>query len=456
MKKIQLPYNGWDVRDYQCDLWEYLMSGGKRAMAVWHRRAGKDDIALHYSMISMWTRIGNVWHCLPEFLQGRKAIWTAVNPHTGKRRIDEAFPHELRENVNDNEMFIRFKNGSTWQVIGSDRYNATMGAGVMGITYSEWALANPSAWAYHRPIIEENGGWALFITTPRGRNHAYDMMKHASQTPGWFFQTLTARDTGTLTDEQLAESLAEYKTLYGEDVGNAQFRQEYFCDWNSAILGAFYAAEMAAVRAEGRIGPIVAQEGVPVHRAWDLGVSDDTSIWWFQRVGAQLFILDHYANSNTGVDHYAEVIEERRTKYGWKDGDDLVPPDAKVREWGNRGRTRISSMIECGLHPLLVPDAKLMDGIQAVRRTLPLCVFHPRCEATGIAALEQYRRSWDDERKCFNPIAEHDWTSHPADSFRYLSVGWRNLQHRVEEAKPRIPTGFYIPPPAEPRRGIIL
>jgi phage terminase large subunit len=56
------------------------------------------------------------WHCLPEYAQARKALWTAVNPHTGKRRIDEAFPHDLRDSTNDNEMFIRFKNGSTWQV----------------------------------------------------------------------------------------------------------------------------------------------------------------------------------------------------------------------------------------------------------------------------------------------------------------------------------------------------
>jgi hypothetical protein len=128
-----------------------------------------------------FTREPISWHCLPEFAQGRKAIWTAVNSHTGKRRIDEAFPHEFRENTSDNEMFIRFRNGSTWQVIGSDRYDATVGAGVAGITYSEYALSNPSAWAYHRPMLQENDGWAIFITTPRGHNHAKSMFDHRSR-----------------------------------------------------------------------------------------------------------------------------------------------------------------------------------------------------------------------------------------------------------------------------------
>ena len=139
MRTIELPHQ-WLERPYQEPLWDYLCEGGKRAFAVWHRRAGKDDIALHYAACAAHERVGNIWHCLPEYNQGRKAIWTSVNPHTGKRRIDEAFPLELRETTLDNEMFIRFLNGSTWQIIGSDRYDATVGAGVMGITYSELSL----------------------------------------------------------------------------------------------------------------------------------------------------------------------------------------------------------------------------------------------------------------------------------------------------------------------------
>ena len=255
MPRITLPHNGWTERPYQEPLWDHLCGGGKRAIAVWHRRAGKDDIALHYAAIAMHTRVGNCWHCLPEYAQGRKALWTAVNPHTGRRRIDEAFPLEIRETTNDSEMFIRFRNGSTWQIIGSDCYDKTVGSSPMGITYSEFALANPSAWAYHRPMLQENNGWALFITTPRGRNHAKSMFDYAVQDPGWFAELLTVHDTGALTSEQCAEAMREYTALYGADVGRAQFEQEYLCSFNAAILGAFYALEMAQVRTEGRILP---------------------------------------------------------------------------------------------------------------------------------------------------------------------------------------------------------
>ena len=265
--RIQLPASGWIERPHQRRLWSYLQSGGTRAIEIAHRRWGKDDVVLHHTAIAAHERVASYWHCLPEYAQARKAIWTAVNPHTGKRRIDEAFPHELRSATNEQEMFIRFKNNSTWQVIGSDRYNGLVGAGIAGIAFSEWALANPSAWAYIRPMLEENGGWAAFITTPRGRNHAKAMYDMAKSNPRWFAEISTVLDTKALTDEQLAESRAEYQALYGEDLGNAQFEQEYLCSFNAAIFGAFYARETLAVRTSGRLREFEADPTLPVHTA---------------------------------------------------------------------------------------------------------------------------------------------------------------------------------------------
>jgi hypothetical protein len=180
---VRLPHNGWRARHYQLPLWKYLCRGGKRAVAIWHRRAGKDDVALHYACISAVERPSNLAHCLPLFNQGRRSIWDAVNPHSGKRRIDEAFPHALRAYTREHDMVlgIHAKGGgiSTWSVIGSDTYNSSLvGSSLAGITFSEYSLSNPSAWGFARPMLEENNGWALFITTPRGRNHAYQLYNH--------------------------------------------------------------------------------------------------------------------------------------------------------------------------------------------------------------------------------------------------------------------------------------
>lgn len=444
MPTLELPHNGWSERKYQRSLWDYLNhSGGKRAMAVWHRRAGKDDIALHWAAIAAHQRVGNYWHCLPEYAQCRKAIWNAVNPHSGKRRIDEAFPLEIRESTNESEMFIRFVNGSTWQLVGSDSYNSLVGSACAGITFSEFALANPSAWTYLRPILEENNGWALFITTPRGRNHAYELAKYAEQSPHWFYERLTVHDTHALSAEQLDETRLELAALYGADIGQAQFQQEYECSFSAAILGAMYAGLMADVRNEGRILPIEPVPGRPIHRAWDLGVKHDTAIWFFQPVGMQVYILGHLATNGVGVEWFRDEVFKLWQERGWTHGIDYVPHDAKVREFGT-GRTRVETMQGLGLNPMLVPGASFDDGINAVRRLLPLCVFHPRCEERGIPALEQYRREWDDEKKCFKASVVDDWTADTCDAFRYLAMGYKPAPLRV--VTPKLEPGWRIPP----------
>ena len=67
-------------------------------------------------------------------------------------------------------------------MLGSDTYDTVAGRliAMLDYVFSEYALSNPSVWAYTRPMLEENNGWAIFITTPRGRNHAYDMFNYAT------------------------------------------------------------------------------------------------------------------------------------------------------------------------------------------------------------------------------------------------------------------------------------
>lgn len=442
------------IRWYQRPFHEHLVTTpAARAIEIAHRRWGKDEVTLMATSELAHQRVASYWHCLPEYEQGRKALWDAVNAHTGKRRIDEAFPPEIRKRKDEQKMFIEFHCGSTWQLIGSDRFDATVGSGVAGIVYSEWALANPSAWAYHRPMLEENNGWAAFITTPRGRNHAHAMYQMAKDSPRWFAEVSSVHATGALSPEQLEETLTEYVALYGEDMGRAQFAQEYECSFTASILGAFYAREMAALRREERVDEgVEARLGQPVHRAWDIGVRDDTSIWWFQVVGMQVFVLDCYTASGAGLEHYASVIEERKREHGWRDGIDFVPHDAKIKEWGS-GRTRVETMKSYGLNPQLVTNATKMDGINAARQTLARCVFHPRCEDPGLSALEQYRREWDDEKKAFKETEVRDWTTHLADAFRYLSLAWRVVPKEQAGPDRTPPPGMIKPPPVPVSRG---
>lgn len=456
MNEITIPRRGWDLRDYQDGLWEATAVQGRNACACMHRRAGKDEVLLNATLVQALKIPASYAYMLPENAHARRAMWQAVNPHTGKRRILETFiPEVLASDPNETEMRLNLVNGSVVTFFGSDNYDRMVGASLKGIVSSEHALSHPSAYAFFSPMLRENNGFFWAISTPRGRNHFHSLMNYAEKSPNWYAEYMPATKSGALTAVQLEEALAEYVALYGQDQGEALYRQEYLCDWNAAILGAFYAKEIGIVRAEGRIDDTLdAVPGYPVHRAWDIGVRDDTSIWWFQVVGTQIFILDCYSANGSGVEHYQEVIKERREKYGWEDGIDWVPHDAKVKEWGT-GRTRVETMQALGLNPQVVPNAGLLDGINAVRRTLPRCVFHTRCDEVGVAALEQYRREWDDEKKTFKSNPLHDWSSHLSDSFRYLSMAWqltKNPPSPILYKEAPTPYHVQITPPS-PNRG---
>jgi hypothetical protein len=423
------------IRAYQQPLHRYMTGGGKRAIEIAHRRWGKDEIALMTTCELAHSRVGNYWHCMPEFEQGRKALWNGVNAHTGKRRIDEAFPEYIRASKDEQQMLIRFQNGSTWQLVGSDRYNALVGAGVAGIVFSEWALANPSAWAYMRPMLEENNGWAMFITTPRGNNHAKAMYDHAvKHKDTWFAEVSSVLDTKALTNEQLEESLAEYISLYGEDLGRAQFEQEYLCSFNAAILGAYFGGEVARAEREGRICPTDIHSGQPIHTAWDLGKAVNNPIWCFQVVAGRPRIVDFYRPETDDIEDWCKWLDDK----GYH-GEDYVPHDILTTEWG-RGRTRMDTLRSLGRKPKRIPAVSVADGLQAARKTLNVATLHAGDDergqrmATGIDGLKNYRREWDDELKTFRQNPVKDWAEHIGSAFRYLGLAWRDIQP-VEQKK---------------------
>ncbi len=406
-----------------------MEGGGKRAVAVWHRRSGKDDVALHWTAVAAHQRPATYWHMLPLANQARRAVWEAVNAATSKRRIDEAFPKELRETSRENEMLIRFKCGSTWQFLGSDSYDALVGAPPAGIVFSEWSLADPRSWSYLRPILDENNGWAVFIYTPRGRNHGLTTLKLARSSPDWFAEVLTSHDTGIFEADRLATVRRELIMENGEADGAAIFAQEYECSFQAALVGSYYGGLMEAADKEGRIGSVPYDPAALVHTAWDLGIGDSTAIWFIQLVGQEIHWIDFYESSGVGLDHYAKVLKEKPYAYGQH----LLPHDARARELGS-GKTRVETLAGLGLRSRVVPRQAVDDGINALRLMLPRSWFDAaKCER-GIEALRSYRREWDEKMATFRPRPLHDWSSHAADAARAGALG---LKQRPKRSGPR-------------------
>jgi len=424
----------FNVRWYQRAFHEEMVQQKqKRFMEIAHRRWGKDEIVLDATRYLLTEhRIGTYWHCLPEYGQGRKALWDAVNANTGKKRIDEAFPEAMRKRTNNQEMFIEFKTGSTWQIIGSDKYDSTVGAGPCGITYSEWALANPAAWGYHRPMLMENNGWAAFITTPRGNNHCKAMYDRALLSPHWFAELSDIRHTEALTPEQLEESLGEYQDIYGLDLGRAIFEQEYYCSFSGAMVGAYFGSEMANAERDGSLTEVPINEDHPVHCVMDLGKTSNNPVWLFQVIEGHLRVVHFYEPSSDDLDDWCEELRA----LGWN-GNTYVPHDIMVTEWGS-GKTRMERLRDRKMKPVRIPRVSVADGLQAGRMAINAAVFDKTNCEKGIDGLKAYRREWDTDLKVFREHPVKDWAEHIGSAWRYLGLCWKEAPAAyVPKAKPK-------------------
>jgi len=408
-----------------------------RLIAVWHRRAGKDEVVLNAMRDLASIDPGTYWHCFPEQAQARKAIWNGVNGKTGQRRIFDIFPKLGIKRMQDDDMFIELKNNSTFQLIGSDRYDSTVGAGPKGVAYSEWALSNPAAWAYHQPMIRESKGFAAFITTPRGDNHAKTMLDKGMKDPKWFAQILTASDTEALSQADLDEALDEYQALWGLDMGLALFEQEYLCSFSGAMIGAYFGSEVSRAERAGRFKVCEVDPSRPVHTAWDLGATQNNPVWCFQVIKGDLVIVDLYMPDS---DNLADWIAWLNSK-GYN-GTDYVPHDIMVTEWGS-GKTRIETMREMGRKPKRIPRVSVADGLQAGRVAINSASFHQgdddRSDRVkhGIDGLRSYRREWDQDLKTFRANPVKDWSEHIGSAWRYLGLSWKEEADAVIIAKPK-------------------
>ena len=416
--EITIP-NDWVPRDYQLPFWRYMQSGGKRAALVWNRRSGKDSCSLNWTAYDALRNVGLYWHMAPEQNQVRKIVWDGIDKQ-GRRIIDQVFPEAIRAGVNRQDMRIELKNGSIWQCVGSDNYDSLVGANPRGVVFSEYSVGDPAAWDFIRPILLENDGWAIFPYTPRGQNHGEKLFEMAKKSEDWFCQLLTVKETKTASKEQIAKEMAELTETNGQEAAEAIINQEYYCSFTAAVLGSYYGKLIEDLENSGRITDSAYEPSLPVITAWDLGVGDATAIWFAQKRGTELDVIDYYEASGVGLPHYAKVLKEKPYIYDFH----ILPHDIRNMEFGS-GMSRLETLrgMNVGRVEVLTAEA-VDDGIDAVRRLLPRCRFQKTKCAAGLKKLRLYQKEWSNRNNDWSLKPKHDWTSHAADAFRYLAVGY--------------------------------
>lgn len=299
--------------------------------------------------------------------------------------------------------------------------NSLRGSNPKGIIFSEYAYQHPSTYPTLRPILVANDGWCVFISTPFGQNHFYQLYEVARHSSDWFCDLKTVEDTDVVSPESIEQE--EQEGLMSRDM----IEQEYYCSFSTGALGSYYARYLNNMELNNQITDVVWEPSFPVYTAWDLGLRDQCVIIFFQVIGTSVHIIDLYSNNTMGMEHYVGVVLNKPYRFSKH----FAPHDIAVREFGS-GMSRYDKAKELGIKfemrannnelSSAVPNVSIMDGIESVRSTLPkIWIDKTKCKDL-IRAIRDYRKEYDAKRKIYKTSPLHDSNSDFCDALRYLCL----------------------------------
>jgi len=372
-------------------------------VVVAHRRMGKTVSAivqLIHSALQNKDKNPRYAYIAPTYSQAKRVAWDYLVEYT----------RSLGGTANIAELRVDFM-GRRISLYGSENSDSLRGQYFHGAVLDEVGDQDPKIWnLILRPALADKKGYCLFIGTPKGNNHFREFKERAMVTEGWKFLEFRASDTNILDPQELASA----KNEMGED----KYKQEFECSFDAPVEGAYYGSLLHEADNENRVTKIPKDELAKIVCSWDLGVSDSTCIWVAQIVGKEIQLIDCTENHGVGLDYYVSWLRDN----GYDKGQQILPHDVRVREM-TTGRSRLEVLMEAGLDVTVAPSLSIADGIQAVRRMLPRCWFDMERTKNGLVALRNYRREFNEKQNVFYDKPVHDWSSHFADSFRYMAIG---------------------------------
>ena len=415
-------------------------------VAVAHRRMGKTVLAVNHLIRAALTcpkARPRFAYIAPTFTQGKQIAWDYLKHYTA------VIPGVT---VNETELRIDLPNGGQVRIYGADNPDRLRGIYLDGAVLDEYGLMQSRTFTeVVAPCLVDRQGWAFFIGTPNGKNHFWDIVRQAEGQADWFVATYRADETHLIAPEELTRARA----VMSED----EYAQEFLCSFEASVKGAVYAAELSAVREQGRVATVPYDPRLPVDTYWDLGIGDATAIWFAQTTpSGEVRLIDYLEDASQPLTHYIGAVKTKPYVYG----DHWAPHDIEVREYST-GQSRYAIAQAHGLTFRVGKRLPIEDGLNAVRLVLPRCWFDTERTAQGREALLNYRYKANtrlDELDLARP--EHDWASHGADAFRLLALAhWvpsqaqaLEFQRRqaevqaikaVREATPKGPTGETLP-----------
>lgn len=456
----------YKARDYQRDFWDAFHGEGEHKgktyniyVLNWHRRAGKDMTCWNAAIERTAEEPMTCKYAFPTNDMARDNLWESYT--NDGLRFTDFVPDLLRvrlnkadDGLNDSLKRIEFVTGGSIRVISAHKPGRLRGGNSKIFVLSEFQIMDPSVIDIIMPIIEANGGVLVVNMTSNGDSAAKGMLESWKLDPNVYVSILTVEDTPVFTPEQMVRIRQRTVDNFvargaSEEEANAFVDQEYYCSWDSPVIGAYFGAAMRRAQEDGRITNVPHEPLLPVHTYWDLGVDDSMSIWFVQLHNREIRLIDYYESSGEGFAHYARVLKgqqpslERMKDYMY--GRHYAPHDIEVRNMDEDARTRLETARTLGIDFIKVKRvAKKEDGIEASRGIIPRCWFDARHCKRGISGLKGYRKEWNDKLMVYKDQPVHDWTSHPADAFQTLALTDPQVIEKRSPRQPRERLKFHV------------
>jgi phage terminase large subunit len=402
-ESTQTISTGYEPRPQQKEI-HAMVKDNRFSVAVCHRRMGKTVSAINqliHSALINEKKEPRYAYIAPSYTQAKRIAFDYLREYT----------RPLGGVANVAELRVDFM-GRRISLYGADNPDSLRGIYLDGVVIDEYGDINPSLFTeVIRPSLSDRLGWCLFIGTPKGSNHFKELKDYAEDKKnGWGLAQFKASQTGLIAEEELADAK--------KAMGQSKYDQEYEISFDSPIVGSYYGELIRELDEKNHIREIPSENATHKYTAWDLGISDSTSIWVCEAIGGEYRLMDYYENHGQSLDHYIGWLKEN----GYQDYNHLLPHDVQVRELGT-GKSRLELLQSAGLNITIAPKMSVEEGIQSVRQMLPNCWFNKDKTKHGLECLRNYRRVFNEKLNVYMSNPLHDWCSHGSDAFRYLAVG---------------------------------
>ena len=393
------------------------------ALLVAHRRCGKtvatinDEISRALYFDINFREDPRFAYIAPFYSQAKKIAWSYLKKYAG----------DAASKIAESDLSVTIKhNKAIISLFGADNPDSFRGLYFDGVLLDEFGNMRPSVWSeVLLPTLIDRRGWATFIGTPNGPNHFRDLYLQALKDPSrWFVDLLPVSRTNLIPHEELDEM----RRLMSEE----EYEQEMECSFEASSRGAFYAKEVAIATRSGHIGNFPPDTDELLHFVFDIGRTDDTALGAFQEHPEYTVMQHAEAENNRGPAYWMERIQRICLEYGCQRGTVWLPHDARAKTWATT-RSGWEQFIDGGIRPRLIPNLDVLDGINAGRYIFQHTRFNEVTTESLILALKSYRRNWDEDKQAFSNDPVHDWSSHPADMFRYFALVARFPHNRPKD-----------------------